>query len=550
MTPGLDMEQVQPRVLRNLDAMPRAADFSRSEVWLRLLVAAAVACLLVYVALLAVYSGTSFPTSMRSASHWPSLMDKPVGEDAYYMLTVAQNIATRGRILYNGNLPATGIQPLATLLFAALDWAVRAAGGDADALIRGVLLTGVALFLLFAWQIGHIAAMLSPGESKRYAATLASLLTLCSYTLFRLFTYGLETGVYLLLLAACFSITLHTAAQRRTSTWNAVLLGVAAGLAGEARIDFGLPFAIVLLFLLAYRWMRWQQALVAGGIALLLVSPWFLFVHRVSGSWLPSSGKAESTLIAWQTTPWRLLSMALAIAGQVMPWCYAVVSRATITAAVVSTALLLWLLLRREGQRQLLARLLLSQHGRMWSTALLSLLPVYLLLFNARHFYYRYTAPLAVLAVPVCAVAFAHSGWVRRHMVLVAVGILAAFAAWDAGSLHTGRVGNSQTIAAGYVHRYFPHARVGAFQSGVVGFFNPNVENLDGKLNAGALAAAATNRLPQFIDEQRIEVLVDWPSVIHANLSQAYLDREWQPCPVPIMGGSESICLIRRAVSR
>lgn len=536
--------------MRTVVTVPRAAGSTRSEVWLRLLVAAAVASLLVYVALLAVYSGTSYPTSMVSASHWPALMDKPVGEDAYYMLTVAQNIATRGRILYNGDLPATGIQPLATLLFAALDWVVTATGGDAEALIRSVLLTGVALFILFAWQIGRIAAMLSPPEAKRYAATLASLLTLCSYTLFRLFTYGLETGVYLLLLAACFIVTLQIAAEQRTSTWNAVLLGVAAGLAGEARIDFGLPFAIVLLFLLAYRWISWGKALLTGSIALLLVSPWFLFVHRVSGSWLPSSGKAESTLIAWQTTPWRLLSMALAIAGQVMPWCYAVVSRATIAAAVVSTALLLWLFLRRKGQRQLLGRLLLSQHGRMWCTALLSLLPVYLLLFNARHFYYRYTAPLAVLAVPVCAIAFAHSGWVRRHMVLAALGMVAAFAAWDAGSLHTGRVGNSQTIAAGYIHRYFPQARVGAFQSGVVGFFNPNVENLDGKLNAGALAATAANRLPQFIDAQHIAVLVDWPSVIHANLPQTYLDREWQPCPVPIVGGAESICLVRRAVSR
>lgn len=55
--------------------------------------------LLVYVGLLAAFSRSGFPTSMVSSSHWPSLIDKPVGEDGYYMLTVSDNIATRGHIL-------------------------------------------------------------------------------------------------------------------------------------------------------------------------------------------------------------------------------------------------------------------------------------------------------------------------------------------------------------------------------------------------------------------------------------------------------------------
>jgi hypothetical protein len=43
------------------------------------------------------------------------LSDKPVGEDGYYMLTIALNIAQGHGIAYNYSLPATGIQPLSTL---------------------------------------------------------------------------------------------------------------------------------------------------------------------------------------------------------------------------------------------------------------------------------------------------------------------------------------------------------------------------------------------------------------------------------------------------
>ena len=155
-------------------------------------------------------------------------------------------------------------------------------------------------------------------------------------------------------------------------------------------------------------------------------------------------------------------------------------------------------------------------------------------------------APLAVLALPACAVILAGIASVRRHLVTAAAVLCACFAAWTAGALHSGRLGNSQTLAAGYIHRYFPEARVGAFQSGVIGFFNPNVENLDGKLNGGALVAAAHHQLPQFIDKEHIDVLVDWPSVFRANLPADYL-RRWEPCPIPIEGGGESICLVRKS---
>ncbi len=504
--------------------------------------------LLVYVGLLAAFSFGGFPTDMVSTSHWPTLIDKPVGEDGYYMLTVADNIATHGRILYNHGVPATGIQPLATLMFAALDWVVKLCGGGSIALIRSVLVLGALLFVLFAWGVSRAAAALAPAEHRRTSAGIGFLLTLCSYTLFRLFTYGLETGIYLLLLLLCFRITLRMAQEGRCGMPLALLLGLCGGLAGQARIDFGIVFAVLLGTLLLYRWMRWGEALVSGTLALVVVAPWFLFVHSISGSWLPTSGKAESTLVAGATFMQRAGAMALGVAGEVMPWCYGVVSTETTIVAVLSAALVTWCILSKGGLKRIVASVYLSPHGRMWLVCLGVLLPTYLLLFNATHFYYRYMAPLAVLTLPASAVVLARFATVRRNLAFIAVLLCACFVSWTAGALHSGRLGNSQTLAAGYIHRYFPDARVGAFQSGVVGFFNPNVENLDGKLNGGALVAAAHHQLPQFIDKEHIDVLVDWPSVFRANLPADYL-RRWKPCPIPIDGGGESVCLLRKTAT-
>ena len=480
------------------------------------------------------------------SSHWPALMDKPVGEDGYYMLTVADNIATTGRILYNRGAPATGIQPLATMLFAALDLVVRWCSGGPAALVRSVLGLGVVLHLLLAWQLSRISAALSRPAWRAQASALAFLFTLSSYTLFRLFTYGLETGLYLVVFAALFQITLRIAQRQKTGWRDMVLLGIAAGLAGEARIDFGLVFAILLAMLLFYRWISIGEALGAGLIALLIVSPWFLFVHHISGSWLPSSGKAESTMIAWHTLPARAGTMLQAVAGEVMPWCYATVSRVSVIVAILSALLVVVFAVKNQEYATAARHLLFSRHGKLWLACMLTLVGVYLVLFNATHFYHRYVAPLSIQLLPVCAVILSRSAWVRRHLVAVSGAMWVTFACWSAGALHTGHVSSSQTIAAGYIHKYYPQEHVGAFQSGVVGFFNRNVENLDGKLNQGALEAASRHQLPSFIDRQHIDVLVDWSSILHANLPAAYLQQEWEPCPVPIAGGGESICLVRK----
>ena len=516
---------------------------SLSALWRPALVGGSAAVLL-YAALLAFLSHSTFPVAVHSGAHWPWLMDKPVGEDGYYMLTVADNIASRGKILYNWGIPATGIQPLVTVLFAGLDFVVRAFHAGSLALIRTVLLFSSALFLVFACQVRRITMSLCRPEVAQLAGALAFLLTLFDYTLFRLFTYGLETGVYLICIAACVSITIRIAGAGSTSTSNMLWLGLAAGLAGEARIDFGLLFAFVLGGLLLRRWITAGQALGAGGVALVLVSPWFLFVHRVSGSWLPSSGAAESTPISLLSAGPRLLAMFVAVISHFAPWSFGVYSKTTLLMALFSSGVLVALILKLRPVKTGGAVRLLPDVLKIWSPGMAVLLVAYYCLFNSSQFYYRYAAPLAVLAIPALAIAMAWSGQQRWSSALAAC-TAAFFAFWTAGSLHTGNISNSQAVATGYIQRNFPTAHVAAFQSGVLGYFNRNVENLDGKLNGPALVATRKHALPEFLDSEGVDVVIDWPSLIYLNLPPEYLARSWTACPVPV-GQTESICIMRK----
>jgi hypothetical protein len=90
---------------------PSAARFT----WLSRLV---IACFLGCAVLLTFLSLEGFPTTLADHNLWPYLADQPIGDDGYYMMTVAWNIGGGEGISYNFGQPTTGIQPLATFVFA------------------------------------------------------------------------------------------------------------------------------------------------------------------------------------------------------------------------------------------------------------------------------------------------------------------------------------------------------------------------------------------------------------------------------------------------
>ncbi len=515
------------------------------------------AAVLAYGLALALGSHAGFPASRLTHSVMPYLADKPLGEDGFYMLTVAWHLAQGHGVTYNDGLVVTGIQPLATATDAALGGIVRLCGGGRWAFARCVLLFQVLLLLALAALTGALAARIAPASvSRDDAATAAFCIAALSFPLFRLTTYGLETGLYLALIATCVLFTLN----RPPASWrtrDAVTFGVLAGLAGLGRIDFGVVFALYLGLTVLRRSLSPGRAVASGVCALTVVAPWFLWIHHVSGRWLPSSGPAEFAAVT-MTSLWpRLQTAVAALAQSLAPMLYLngvhlVLGRLWRggtaqwvfdgACLVLIAATLRLLRPSATGPAASPALPVLKD----WTVALAGLVVVYPLVSWATHFYHRYDAPLFVIVIPLLAVRLAAwwPGW--RRSLSLAGGLALLFTAFAVPSLHAGRIGNTQVLSAGFVKGTLPAtARVGAFQSGVIGYFDGNVVNLDGKMNRDALAAIETGTLPAYLDRSDIGYLVDRPSVIDGTLPADYLRARWQPCPQQVPGGF-SVCLVRR----
>jgi hypothetical protein len=196
--------------------------------------------------------------------------------------------------------------------------------------------------------------------------------------------------------------------------------------------------------------------------------------------------------------------------------------------------------------------LALARHRRSgalapWVAGLGALPVVYYVFFWAAHFYPRYTAPLAIFGLLALALAAARLGRFRAPTAIGAVALLAGVnAAAAVADLHSGRIGDGHAVTAGYVARRLPPpAKVGAVQSGVTGYYNDNVVNLDGKINQDALEAMRDGRIEDYVERSGIQYVVDWEGVILGLMPNALPSGRWVRCAAAV-GNLETIC-IRRA---
>ena len=101
----------------------------------------------------------------------------------------------------------------------------------------------------------------------------------------------------------------------------------------------------------------------------------------------------------------------------------------------------------------------------------------------------------------------------RRPLLFPSLAMVVALATFVYGLINTYNAGQlelEQSIFAGLVKQRFGELRVGAFQSGVIGYYNSNTFNLDGKLDHAALRYLKDGRISGYIEEKRMDVLVDW----------------------------------------
>jgi hypothetical protein len=504
-----------------------------------------------YGIVLVVMTRGGFPAAPYTGGVMPYLADKPLQEDGFYMLTVAWNIATGNGVTYNGHQTTVGFQPLQTFLYVPIAWVISSAGGDRWLFARAALALGIVHLLVFAWVASRIATALVPPEDRLSGSAMTVLLTVVNISLFRQFTNGLETGLYTIAVGVCVLLSLRAGTEPNRS----IRIGCAAGLAALARIDF----LVVLACFLFVEWvlgvLPLAAAVTVGAIAGAIASPWLLWVHHVTGHWIPTSGLAQAGATTGAGLAGRAGLVTLAAVQQVSPWFHVEAARSavsqrlgsaasvillTLTAAVL--ALVAGLLIRRAARRvpRAIPKVLIG-----WALAFAVLFAVYAWFFFATYFYPRYATPLAAIGLPLIGVGVAATlaEWRLSRALVALTPCVFVAVAWL--TLHNASVGNLQTVSAGYVADNLPSsATVGAFQSGVVGYFNQNVLNLDGKVNLDALTYARKGRLPAYLDRAAIAYLVDWTAVL-GTLPAAYLERNWVPCRIPT-SDPRIACLARR----
>ncbi len=252
-----------------------------------------------YSLFLAFGSIEGFPQKFKENVNMPYLSDRPVGEDGFYMLTVAWNIPIEKKICYNYGILTSGIQPLNTFVFAVIAYYVQYAGLSKWDFVRAVILFGVLNLLLFSLLIYRISLeLISENADKTYLKLYCASLTLLNFTLFKLFTYGLETGLYLNMFAIVVLYSLMIFKQDFVKFRQWMLLSILMGLTVLARMDFGIISAVMLFTLLLKRKITFRRFLFASFMISVLIMPWLFYIKFVTDSWIPSSGVAQSAFIS------------------------------------------------------------------------------------------------------------------------------------------------------------------------------------------------------------------------------------------------------------
>jgi ActR/RegA family two-component response regulator len=315
--------------------------------------------------------------------------------------------------------------------------------------------------------------------------------------------------------------------------------GVLLGFAVLARIDVGFLAVALALWVFVRGWREGFVSAVArplamGVAAIVVSSPWWIYNHVVFGSIVPSSGTAQQS---WGLDSERLLEALWALRMVLVPWIFAGASESLATdlarSAILALALALFLFAPHGSRRALASPTSQRTSGFGWClfAAMCALAVFYVGSFFAYWFYFRYFAPLSLLAIIGAATVlgdYATRGIVGTVSTAVVLAIVAAAGSVLPLRALDGRLGESPNypmvdLVAGIVP---PGDVVAAGQSGTLGFFRERVVNVDGKVNREALAWQ--DRMWVHLAARDIRWFVDSPWYVERMLGKDPAAHGWQ----------------------
>jgi len=452
-----------------------------------------------------------------------------LSEDGYLMQTIARNMAVGlGMSTAHGTMPTNGVQPLATFLYAGL----HALAGGSKLLAIGyvtVFATTVSAAATWVfWRLGQ--SVLRDLPFARDIALLAAALWFASPAIVGQSMNGLETGVYYLAITTTllYYFSLDLSAPAPMSTGQRVALGLLLGLTFLARNDAVFFIAAVLAAHLllggASAGGGWRRragdAVVAGGLSMVVASPWLVYNKLMFGSVVPISGLAESHAAGFGANL-RMIPAKLVEASLL----YVRVPKALETAwpvVVVSLVILAglgwaaWSLVARRSLRGL----------RFCAITLVFCAGIggyYGLFFGAPWFLSRYLSALSPLLwlLSLTSAYLLLAGFLRSRRTFMACGaaltsMLLLVAAGLAVLNFQGGRSNGHRQVVDWVQKNVDERQwVGGVQTGTLGYFHDRTINLDGKVNPKALRARIESGgvFGYVLEETPINYLVDWVGI-------------------------------------
>ena len=517
---------------------------------------------LLYGLFIAIYSIADFPSSLEGG-YLPYLSDKPIGEDGFYMLKVAWNIANGQGITYSSGQLTTGVQPLTTFIYSLVAWInIHIFNSNKWLFLRNIIVLGTLSHILLAYLLAKLTVKLLEFKKSKtnLIFNISYAITLFSFGLFRLSTYGLETTFYLCGLCFLFTYLLDIFNNKKAINISHIIFtGIYSGFLILIRIDAILILLITASLLLIKKKLKIHQITYICLIASILSSPWFIYVYNLTGKFIPSSGGAQSSLIDSSKFLERLDPFIKALFSHSS-------SLFTIGRDFLfygSLIIFIFLLILYFSNRRTRDNLILLFSNEIFNSIFLSifaLIALYFLTSEAKHFYYRYFSISILIFVPILSLILVEVPNLKSIYIFSLT--LLIFSGQAFGSLHSGTIHNSHAVTAGYINSNFQRESdlIGAFQSGVIGFFNNGVFCLDGKLDHEALGYLGgstlsdlkNNNIIEYISKKKINVIVDWDIWIRRLAGELIEDpkSDWRECQKPINnkhGNIRSICITREA---
>jgi hypothetical protein len=445
----------------------------------------------------------------------------PLSDDAYYYLTVARNIGRGLGSTLHGEA-VTGYQPLFMSVALGAGWL---SDWDINRTPRNLVTLCFLLQNVVGLMLVVAVARQSAEPGLRNAVSfVAAILWLCHSFLQRFSLLGLETSLALVAWLVCFLVLVRFERLVKPTLGAAFLTGSVLGLAFLARNDLVvLPAAFGIVYLLARTRSdspggstRAIGTLAVMAIGFIMVaSPWLLFNLVKTGHWVPQSGLAEGLGEGLRLPRTSMLNAAPgALIDNLVPislplsW-LSPPARMVIWAIVVLTAgALLWTgysTVSSDAMRRVLAAGLLAYAG---------MTIIYVGGFSAPWMLQRWLAPGALFAVLLSA--FALGGWWVKGSRLARAAVIVILLAAVTSRLGTALRDRSTRFPTNTyptvtcLRSLGQFAKAGIIQSGLPGWVDERVYNLDGKVSLKALHARMEGRWADYTLEQDFDVIAEY----------------------------------------